>query len=1408
MAQSDDLRIFEGTGMNTDDAYELVGKDYILAVNLRNTGSEAQQLGYETNIEGLVEITESLLPGINGIIGGQKFDDTGDIYAFRFNSAGNNQLIRYNANSKTLQVGFTDITDSAGQSLLPLNPQNYVRCILINKTYLIWWAKDLEVGYTNVNTLFSGGYGTVLQEDLSLLKPQCLIPPTGTYGNDAGQPANYWYGRLPVFTVQYVNDDFNYATWSTHSARIVPYQENTPTTGSNVGQNNYIIIAVNAGSIRASVINIARQVNAETVFSIIKSVNRSYVITLPETMVDVSTEVYEAYDPATNTYYYASYGNEIPIPVDPDETDLFVDYIFPSNAGGLLNGNIAALADWKTLYPRPATSVTVTAIGYNPNIAIPVGTYTDPLRTDGQFNGASGSGAGDHKRIMSVTIAGTPHTGDNVEIVEADIRNAQNTFVVNYPVPPSQDGDLGAVVKSISETLDSASYVLNGDGSYTITFIGAPYFGLQTYAIQLFFAGAMVANSIPCFLDNAPYQLSLEYLDNFGRPFPLETDNTFIVNLPSYAQVNGQAIKVIVQINTAAAPVSAVRYQVLITKPPVIKVLDVLGCVLTYKGVWDAHTNSPSLSVNSGTIGDTYQITTPDYPANTASYTNLGTGQDYNTGDYITNVGGNSGGAQLGQYYAVLPRTFGNLVGNEILALSLNPLNLFNSDYSQDGIDTILGYDYAVGDRCTLHYFIPLTGGVSGFDITPGSGYTDGTYVGAALSGGTGTGAIATVTVAGGKVTTVTITSPGTGYTNGDDLTGSVPGGTGWKITITQLAPIYFNDPCINLAVLGYDPNTFIVKMEKSSALIYSGSHIYYNGQQIDNTNIFFRLYSPQQQAQTVSTTQNSLEWFETGESYTITNGIHDTTEITLFDGGAYYKTRQYADALLPFADPPHETLSTDFNYSDFYPSAYSSFGRPRTYYDVLEPTEQQASLITSQNYILGSRINGLNRFYPADIYGENNGQTSSSKGAIQILWQRGTQLIIIQEQDVFYVPVNEAYTVLNDEISGQSISEKLLNNGRYATEGVGIGLAKESFWFGYDETQRVIRAGFIDPNKSLPFELTMGGIVDISGKMSKYFKSTLQPAYALGKKLFQFWNEYYQEVYTCIQASGAILVFFPFDAEWQNNNTYDIAGTDVTATPNGAHCTASYNSSTGIVTYTPASDYIGNDTATFTFMVGGNPITVNNCLQWTAGSDAVASFSFLALFNVPLSSEQDSNTILASGNTIAAAISITDGQYNINGGSFTASPGTVNNGDIVQVKQTSSGSNSTLTTATLTIDGQSAGFDVTTTDAGTSTDLTPSGSYDPIGFEYSLIFTLGTTCTDNCDISYDFQYIQGGNTYTAVTGGTTTITSGSTVSPNNPILIADHGGTVTDVIITFTPSPNPNDTTLITYTSPITLPI
>lgn len=76
--------------------------------------------------------------------------------------------------------------------------------------------------------------------------------------------------------------------------------------------------------------------------------------------------------------------------------------------------------------------------------------------------------------------------------------------------------------------------------------------------------------------------------------------------------------------------------------------------------------------------------------------------------------------------------------------------------------------------------------------LTPGTGYTEGTYTKVALSGGTGSGAKATIKVGDdGKVSSVTITTDGKGYVVGDELTTANTNlggaGSGFKVKVKEV---------------------------------------------------------------------------------------------------------------------------------------------------------------------------------------------------------------------------------------------------------------------------------------------------------------------------------------------------------------------------------------------------------------------------------------------------------------------------------------------------------------------------------------------------------------------------------------------------------------------------------------------
>jgi len=127
--------------------------------------------------------------------------------------------------------------------------------------------------------------------------------------------------------------------------------------------------------------------------------------------------------------------------------------------------------------------------------------------------------------------------------------------------------------------------------------------------------------------------------------------------------------------------------------------------------------------------------------------------------------------------------------------------------------------------------------------------------------------------------------------------------------------------------------------------------------------------------------------------------------------------------------------------------------------------------------------------------------------------------------------------------------------------------------------------------------------------------------------------------------------------------------------------------------------------------------------------------FSFTDQTGVNISTIIQSDTITVSGINVRTDISITsctgtNCEYRINSGSWTSTAGKVNNGDTIQVRQTSSGSYSTQTDLVLDIGGVTDTFSVTTilshtlkiTKTGSGTGKVTSS---PAGID------CGSTCSD-----------------------------------------------------------------------------
>lgn len=179
------------------------------------------------------------------------------------------------------------------------------------------------------------------------------------------------------------------------------------------------------------------------------------------------------------------------------------------------------------------------------------------------------------------------------------------------------------------------------------------------------------------------------------------------------------------------------------------------------------------------------------------------------------------------------------VLGGDITGTSLSPLGVFTATGTANGTPqiTLTTTNLLVGAGQVVTgtnvpantTVVSIVGGVTvdldnpvgcpidTYTVTNfGSGYTDGVYIAEPLTGGTGTGSTADITVAGGVVTNVTNLVGGDGYVVGDNLSATLAGaGTGFEINVnscvvTTLTFTFDNQVSVSGGVVVLHPYVFV----------------------------------------------------------------------------------------------------------------------------------------------------------------------------------------------------------------------------------------------------------------------------------------------------------------------------------------------------------------------------------------------------------------------------------------------------------------------------------------------------------------------------------------------------------------------------------------------------------------------
>ena len=565
----EEIKILTG-GLNKDDSPENISQgDYTSANNFRNTGTAEQEALYGSNMESTELVTPDwqLNVGTNKVVGGDGFKNIKKAYSIKYNSEGRHQLTETDYNTLDEVVIFTDLDDSGGEQIFNLAQNtDFPDLKLFQEKYIITTdGVDDIIYFINIERLKNGGYGVVTKDAFNLLKAQPLIPIRAEYIDDPNKKSNLLKGKLFQFRTQNNFADYMKSSWSTISNRPIPELEITDTIGDDPSKLNAIKLTVDIGNELVTDINLASR-EALYDWYIFKNVKRDYILALPNIEIDISQEIYEAYNPSTNKYTLLFYNDGTQEAVSALDTDELYDNI-PLTAGSLevVNGNILAIGDLTEGYDRPTgINVTLTSAGYNPQIDASITNPRNFTRTYSQFR-ISGS----HRRYATIEFRGQPKEGDKVYINLGDIRGATISSTITYTATLGDENNLTSFIDNLFTLLPTTSipaspYFRNKqmDSSTVgrVAFVTASYEEVKSVVLDLDETGDLEGRTLNILKSNSNYQLALFHYDKYGRAFPIVTGDEYVASTTSFAQTEGLATQIGWTLD-GAPPQGAVSYQ-------------------------------------------------------------------------------------------------------------------------------------------------------------------------------------------------------------------------------------------------------------------------------------------------------------------------------------------------------------------------------------------------------------------------------------------------------------------------------------------------------------------------------------------------------------------------------------------------------------------------------------------------------------------------------------------------------------------------------------------------------------------------------------------------------------------------------------------------------------------------------
>lgn len=1283
---------------DTDTALEFIEKgNFLYALNILNSSSGTGNKGIVKSVKGNLEIVFTLPAGTNKTIGTAEDHENNKFYFFNWNSNSNHGIYQFDGLQRKVVPVLINLTDTGNYDILKLDKNFLILHADVVRDNLLYWVDGKNnARKTNINKLFdksSTGYGnTILESFINAYKKTSDFAPTAVYFSDTTKPFNRLYGSLRRFAIRYIYDDGEFSNWSDFSSIALPDKE--PFTGIKTipTNNNGLKITMETGDLTVDKIEIGMQSttgepNNEGVL------NWQKIATLNKKRLNISdnsTYTYNFYN--DGTYPVTAYEKVIrpynfmqKQPLCQSVAKAKMVYTGGKEGFDFVPIDVQATVSYANLFIDNGTnnelnkpSISITPIANSGDYMSNGDTY---INLDGSIGFVRGLGNRNARNANAykVTIGKDVKKGNKFNIA---IFNSGQSFIYSYTALATDTATTvanqikamlvssGVIIRKSTDGVDRYIYTntADGDGNIYFEFVALAvrrdgYFDASSSVNPVQFNTLKdTGESIRNIKLGSSVKLGIEYEDFDGRKSLIYTVDALIIGIKTInelVKVDGktgyQTPIITLQINHRP-PVWAKYYQIVRSDDLVYAdyIQMLIQQVINVQGT-----------------------TTEEY-------------QDLVVGSLFT-------------YNKIHPNS--NLQYTFKAGDRIRLLNKTSDNSYYDFFETeILSYEPVVRNKIASNI---VTNGTP--TVTVQQALTDniGRYI-----------------VVEGSERLITGRPSGTTYTLDAPLGSGNATYLYYEIVDTR-GVIKIRKPTINIADL-------------SVVEIYSPA---VGGAEL----LTKQFYEFQKKFKIINAgTENAFHGGNQQDQTAIVPAI-----IKINEGTAYVRNRElpitnnYPGAqvvISPIEDP---------SFSDFYPSLINDNGRPNIEDTGVGEVQYGSRMRFSNNSIEDTKINGLNDFDSGDREDYNDKYGDIKRTVFDI-----NNIFTFKSLRSAYVPVDSKITIDDTDTALRVGSANFLNPIQYMAWEGGIGNNPEAYCS--NGTHKYI----VSTNSGVIIRIGANGEEPISKTffLDKEVRELLTKAAKYNAKIFLGFNRKLALLVITIEGYEQSIYFDGFNGWIVLKDTFTVSALLEIVTPptNGLTTITSDNQ----FFYSPNANYIGSDSFTYRALVGGvwsqprkvcltgkeipnrqtgwrAKATPYTCLVVSGNRNGLKSFTTLEeyylddnsltgrtkpntigdadyvapvfdsvlcsvqytlnpVIDAEISTPYISNTLNIRANA-ATPISIVDGEYRINGGAWVSIPGTVNNGNTVEARKTSSGSYTTLATAILTIGGVAVPFNITT---------------------------------------------------------------------------------------------------------------